>query len=602
MGLANVDNTPDTSKPISTATQTSLNLKADIASPTFTGTVVLPNTTSIGSVTATELGYLAGTTSAIEPQINSANNNIALKAPISSPTFTGTVSGITKTMVGLGNVDNTSNITERSATATLSNKTISGNSNTLSDIPESAVTNLTSDLATKQSTLVGVGFVKSSSGTISYDNNTYLTGNQTVNISGDISGSGSTNITATLPNVTTGGTNSKITYNSKGLITGGTSLVTSDISDFNSATDIRTTNLTNLLSTKNITTSVLVAAGSTVLTGLLIVDGYQTVAGDRVFVALQPASGGGAKRGIYIVSSGAWTRATDYDTSAKILGSTVTAMYGTLYGGSVWINNNTSTINIGTDSILYIQPAVGKSNHLSIPSSNAGELVYQTSSTTTLSLPAVALGQVLSSNGTGNPPVWSTLKTVGGTAMLGSGDISTSTNLLLANNTATTIDILSDTGTDVTIPSATSSLAGLQSSADKVKLDSMIYVASTSFTPVVVGTTTAGTGTYTEQTGRYTRIGSTVHYQISLGWSAHTGTGNLKITGMPVTNSASAGKHVPAIYADLPAMTLGNALQAQMLESTTQIVFDQRNYLGGTTAYPLPVAVTKLYVTGTYEV
>ena len=30
-----------------------------------------------------------------------------LKAPLNNPTFTGTVNGITKAMVGLGNVDNT---------------------------------------------------------------------------------------------------------------------------------------------------------------------------------------------------------------------------------------------------------------------------------------------------------------------------------------------------------------------------------------------------------------------------------------------------------------------------------------------------------------
>jgi len=35
-------------------------------------------------------------------------NSLALKAPLASPTFTGIVSGITKGMVGLGNVDNTS--------------------------------------------------------------------------------------------------------------------------------------------------------------------------------------------------------------------------------------------------------------------------------------------------------------------------------------------------------------------------------------------------------------------------------------------------------------------------------------------------------------
>ena len=39
VGLSNVDNTTDESKPISTATQTALNLKANIATPTFTGLV-----------------------------------------------------------------------------------------------------------------------------------------------------------------------------------------------------------------------------------------------------------------------------------------------------------------------------------------------------------------------------------------------------------------------------------------------------------------------------------------------------------------------------------------------------------------------------------
>ena len=41
------------------------------ASPTFTGTVVLPSTTSIGTVSSTELGYVDGVTSAIQTQLDS---------------------------------------------------------------------------------------------------------------------------------------------------------------------------------------------------------------------------------------------------------------------------------------------------------------------------------------------------------------------------------------------------------------------------------------------------------------------------------------------------------------------------------------------------
>ena len=52
VGLGNVDNTADTAKPVSTAQQTALDLKAPLASPTFTGTVTLPdNTVALGTKT-----------------------------------------------------------------------------------------------------------------------------------------------------------------------------------------------------------------------------------------------------------------------------------------------------------------------------------------------------------------------------------------------------------------------------------------------------------------------------------------------------------------------------------------------------------------------
>lgn len=95
------------------------------ASPTFSGNVSLPSTTSIGNVSSTELSYVDGVTSAIQTQIDAvssglsqANSDISLKAPINAPTFTGTVSGITKSMVGLGNVDNTADSAKPISTAT----------------------------------------------------------------------------------------------------------------------------------------------------------------------------------------------------------------------------------------------------------------------------------------------------------------------------------------------------------------------------------------------------------------------------------------------------------------------------------------------------
>ena len=54
------------------------------------------------------------TAAMLKPYFTSIN----LKANIESPTFTGTVSGITKAMVGLGNVDNTADVNKPVSTAT----------------------------------------------------------------------------------------------------------------------------------------------------------------------------------------------------------------------------------------------------------------------------------------------------------------------------------------------------------------------------------------------------------------------------------------------------------------------------------------------------
>jgi Pectate lyase superfamily protein len=60
----------------------------------------------------------------------------------------------------------------------------------------------------------------------------------------------------------------------------------------------------------------------------------------------------------------------------------------------------------------------------------------------------------------------------------------------------------------------------------------------TTFTPTIVGSTTAGSATYSTQEGYYTRIGNVVYYSISLAWTGGTGTGNLYIGGLPFTSKA----------------------------------------------------------------
>jgi hypothetical protein len=97
VGLSAVDNTADLAKPISTAAQTAIDTKASTAS------------------VVAEVAARAAADTALD----------VTKANLASPTFTGTVGGITKTMVGLANVDNTTDAGKPVSSATqaaLSNK------------------------------------------------------------------------------------------------------------------------------------------------------------------------------------------------------------------------------------------------------------------------------------------------------------------------------------------------------------------------------------------------------------------------------------------------------------------------------------------------
>jgi len=84
--------------------QTQLNEKANLDSPEFLGTVVLPSTTSIGNVSSTELSYLDNVTSNIQTQLNGKadENQLDDKADLNSPSFVGTV--VLPSTTSIGNV------------------------------------------------------------------------------------------------------------------------------------------------------------------------------------------------------------------------------------------------------------------------------------------------------------------------------------------------------------------------------------------------------------------------------------------------------------------------------------------------------------------
>ncbi len=91
--------------------------RAIAAEATLT-TNVTANATAITAETTRATAAEATLTTNLASEVTRATAAEALKAPLASPTFTGTVSGIDKTMVGLGNVDNTSDANKPVSTAT----------------------------------------------------------------------------------------------------------------------------------------------------------------------------------------------------------------------------------------------------------------------------------------------------------------------------------------------------------------------------------------------------------------------------------------------------------------------------------------------------
>lgn len=79
-----------------------------------------------------------------------------------------------------------------------------------------------------------------------------------------------------------------------------------------------------------------------------------------------------------------------------------------------------------------------------------------------------------------------------------------------------------------------------------------IYEDITAFTPVIAGSTAAGVGTYITQHGRYFRIGNFVHVEINIEWTAHTGTGDMLITGFPYVFAAATSIYpAPCVLQDI---------------------------------------------------
>lgn len=236
---------------------------------------------------------------------------------------------------------------------------------------------------------------KTAADTWTLDTNTYLTGNQSITVSGDASGTGSTSISLTLATVNSNvGTFTKVTVNGKGLVTAATTLAASDIptltaskiSDFNTAVrtnrldqlgppdadlSLNTRKITGLAdptsaqdaATKNYVDSVAqgleikasVRAATTAnitLSGTQTIDGVAVVAGNRVLVKNQTTT---SQNGIYVAAAGAWSRAVDADTWNDNISAFTFVEEGTVNGDTGWVSTANAGGTLGVTGIVFAQ-------------------------------------------------------------------------------------------------------------------------------------------------------------------------------------------------------------------------------------------------------
>ena len=139
---------------------------------------------------------------------------------------------------------------------------------------------------------------------------------------------------------------------------------------------------------------------------------------------------------------------------------------------------------------------------------------------------------------------------------------------------------------------------GIQFNGDTAAANALNDYEEGTFTPVIVGGSTAGTCTYTSQTASYTKIGNCVFFRVDVIWTGHNGTGGIQITGLPFT-PASNYNTSPSVRFD---QSIGaNKYLGGHLIVTNPAILIQLNTVGGAVPSDCPItAAGDLRVAGFY--
>jgi len=250
-------------------------------------------TSAVGvSISATGIGAVTSVSGTANEITSSGGQTPVLSLP-AALTFTGkTVTDGTFNMVAatVGGVT----VVTTTGTQTLTNKSMSGSSNTFTNIPNSALTNSSVTVGT---TAIALGATSLTLG-------------------------GLTTVTVTQDPV------SALELATKQYVDS----VAQGLDPKASCVAATTANIT--------------------LSGTQTIDGVALIAGDRCLVKNQTLS---QNNGIYLVAAGAWTRATDMDSWAEVPGAFTFIEQGTLYADTGWVCTSNAGGTLGTTPITWVQ-------------------------------------------------------------------------------------------------------------------------------------------------------------------------------------------------------------------------------------------------------
>jgi phage-related tail fiber protein len=215
-----------------------------------------------------------------------------------------------------------------------------------------------------------------------------------ITLTGDITGTGVGSVVTSLADVGTAGTYTKVTTDSKGRVTAGSNLAASDIPSLTAAkvsdfdTQVRTsrldqmaapnapvsmagnriTNVTEPVNAQDAATKNYVdlavqgldpkqsvraaTTGNLSLLGLQTIDGVVLADGDRVLVKDQTTA---HQNGIYIASTGAWSRTSDADAWDELVSAYVFVEQGTVNGDNGFLFTVDKSGVLGSTAVTVVQ-------------------------------------------------------------------------------------------------------------------------------------------------------------------------------------------------------------------------------------------------------